>query len=205
MEKKIKLVIVSILITLTSYSQTDKGSQHVGVAGLLIFDLFNFYPENEISGGAININYGIFIRNNLSFGLNIYRAGASNEYGTEAADFHRENQKIRLMGLNSNLRYYHSLSKRILIFTTVSFGFGNYKIETTNLSNLLKVNEGIEKESVGIIMTGVGLNYCVMNNLTLELNIPYIFVKRFSTDPYAENFHTIVPTIGIQYYWNKKE
>ncbi len=204
MEKSIIICFVSILLSFTGYSQTDKGAQHVGVMGIPIVDIFNFSPENEISGVALNINYGSFVRKNLSVGLNIYSAGFSNEYGTEDIDYHRENQKIRLTGLNSNFRYYYSISENINIFSEFSIGFGYYKIETTNLSTSLIMEDGLKKESVLLIIPGVGLNYRIFNNLSLEFNLPYIFVKRFSTDPYAENSQTILPTLGIQYFWNWK-
>ena len=201
--KIIITIIVCILLIHKGYSQTEKASNHVGAFGLPIFDLFNFYPDNKISGGAIRFDYGTFVRSNLSFGLNFYYADVSNEYGTEAADFHSEKQVIGLTGLNSNLRYYHSIGKKTLIFTSISFGFGNYKLETTDLSTFLKVDDG--NESVALLMTGIGLNYFVTKKFALELHIPYVFVNRFSKEPYVENFHTIAPTIGIKYYWNIKE
>lgn len=203
MRHRIIVIMVCILSIHNGYAQTEKASNHVGVSGVPIYDLFNFYPDNKIAGSAIYIDYGIFVRNNLSFGINIYYANVSNEYDTEAADFHKEKQVIALTGLNSNLRYNHSLSEKILIFASISLGFGNYRIETTDLSTSLIVDNS--NESVALLMTGIGLNYFVAKNFALELNVPYVFVNRFSKEPYVENVHAIVPSIGIRYYWNTNE
>jgi len=49
----------------------------------------------------------------------------------------------------------------------------------------------------------LNINYGIMltENFALELNLPYVFINRLSTYQYTEGFHTIVPIIGIEYYW----
>lgn len=202
MRNKIIILIVCLLCMYKGYSQIEKSSNHLGISGLPIYDLFNFFPDNKISGGAINFEYGTFVAKNLSFGFNVYYANVSNEYGTEATDLHREKQIIGLTGLNANLKYYYSLGDKVFVFASVSFGFGNYKYETTNLSNSLIVDDG--NEPVSVLMAGLGLDYFVTKNIALELHIPYVFVNRFSDEPYVEDFHTIAPTIGIHYFWNAR-
>jgi hypothetical protein len=114
---------------------------------------------------------------------------------------HNEEQNIAFQGLNSNLRYNRALTKNISVFGIVSFGFGNYKSVTTNLSTNQQIASG--NEPIAILMTGLGLNYFVTKQIAIELNIPYVFMNRFSNKPYVENFHGIAPMIGIQYYWKK--
>lgn len=203
MGNKMIILMVCLLLLQKGYSQIEKTTNHVGISGLPIYDLFNFYPDNKISGAAVYLNYGTFVTKNLSFGLNIYHAGFSNEYSTEAVNLHKEEQVIGLTGLNSTLRYYQSIKEKLLVFASISAGFGNYKLETTNLSNSVKVSNG--NEPVTLFMAGIGLNYLFSKNFAFELHIPYVFVNRFSDEPYVENLHTIAPSVGIQYYWNRNK
>ncbi|MFK5879164.1 MAG: outer membrane beta-barrel protein [Flavobacteriaceae bacterium] len=195
------VILIYFVIVMPCRAQNDSHSNHVGVGGLPVFDVLNMFPENQIKGGAININYGAMVSENLSFGVNLFYSGVSNEYKTESIDLHKENQEIRIIGISPNLRYYFRIKEKFIIFGLASVGFGNYNEKTTNLMTSEPVNYGDENESIMILTAGLGLNYFLSEKFALELNVPYVFTNRFSKDQYVEDFHTIAPMIGIQYYW----
>ena len=203
MRNKVILIGFCTLFVHQLCAQVGKSTNQVGVSGLPIYDIFNFYPKNEISGGAISVNYGTFVSNKLCFGVNLFYAAYSNQYDTQAKDLHKQKQNNDLMGLNTSLRYYCAIKKNFLVYGVISIGFGINKFQTTNLSTSLIVAK--THEPIALLMAGLGINYFITKNFALELNVPYVFVNRFSYDPYAEHLNSILPTIGIQYYWPYKE
>lgn len=200
MKKRI-LLAMYIGFFSVSYAQTEKGMNQVGLSGVPLFDVLGLYPDNEIAGGAFMANYGTFINDHMSFGVQPYYARAANEYPVEGPSLYRQRQAIRVIGLSAYLRYYYLATPKWWLFGSTSLGFGNYHEETTDLATLRRVNEGNENESVSLLTVGVGVDYWVTSRLALELNTSYAFVYEFSTDPYSEDFHTIIPTLGVQYYW----
>lgn len=195
------IVIIYLILSIPCRAQNDIHSNHVGVSGVPIFDVLNMFPDNQIKGGAININYGTMIIKNLSFGVNLYYSGVSNEYKTESIDLHKEKQEIKIIGISPNLRYQFRVKEKLFFYGLASIGFGNYNEKTTNLMTSEPVNYGVENESILILTAGLGVNYFLFDNFALELSVPYVFVNRLSTDQYVEDFHTIAPMIGIQYFW----
>lgn len=195
------IIFIFLVIIMPCRAQNDTQSNHVGISGIPVFDILNMFPENQIKGGAININYGTMVIENLSFGVNVIFSSVSNEYETESLDFHKENQEIKIIGISPNLRYYLRIKKKFSIFGQASLGFGNYSEKTTDLSTSEPVNYGDANESIMILTAGLGMNYFISEKFALELNIPYVFMNRLSTDQYIEDFQTIAPMIGIQYYW----
>ncbi len=163
--------------------------------------MLNSYPENQINGGAITLNYGIMVSKNLSFGVNLYYSGVSNEYKTESINPQTERQEINIIGISPNLKYHYSIKEKLMLYAQASIGFGNYNEKTTNLTTSQAINYGSENESMVLTMAGIGMNYFFTEKIALDFNVSYVYLNRLSTRQYAYDFHTVAPMIGIQFYW----
>lgn len=181
------------------YCQLEKTTNQVGVSALPIFDVLKLMPNNKISGMAVSVNLGYLAMKNMSIGIQPYYSQVSNSYTSPLGD--KERQDIKLYGLNTYLRYYFVSKEKFLAYSLVSAGFGNSEQKTTNLDTQTLVKYSHTNKSVFTFMLGVGINYFVIKNLALELNVPYINVKYISTDPNDMRFQTIAPTIGLQFFW----
>jgi hypothetical protein len=199
MKKTLLTFILFSIFILKGYCQLEKTTTQVGVSALPIFDVLKFFPDNKISGIAVTGNLGYLGMKNISVGIQPYYAQVSNSYPSGL--FEKEKQEIKLYGLNTYLRYYFIRKEKFLAYSLASIGFGNSEQKTTKVSSLTLVKNSHTDKSVLIIMAGVGINYFIIENLALELNIPYFNVKYISTDPNDIRFQTIAPTIGLQFYW----
>jgi opacity protein-like surface antigen len=199
MRKHLFLFIFFLVFSFKGYCQLEKTTNQVGVSALPIFDVLKFFPDNKISGIAISGNLGYCTINRVSVGIQPYYAQVSNTYSNTL--FERENQGIKLYGLNTYLRYYFISKEKFLIYSLASVGFGNSEQKTVNLSSQTFVKNSHSDKSVFTYMLGIGVNYFILKNIALELNIPYLNVKYISTDPNDNHFQTVAPSIGLQYYW----
>ncbi len=195
------IIFISVISILPTSAQENPTTNHAGIGGIPVFDVLNMFPENQISGAALSVNYGKIIFPNLSFGVNLYYSSVSNEYTSQSMDLHKEQQDIKVLAISPNLRYQFKLSNKFILFGQSSIGFGNYNEKTKNLSNSATINNGDENKSILMVTAGLGANYFVFKNLALELNIPYVYLNRLSSLENVDDFHTIAPMIGIQYFW----
>ncbi len=201
MKKILMSIILSLVLLFNGFSQYEKSSIQVGISALPIYDVLNLFPDNQISGVVVMPNFGFFIMDKLSFGINPYYAKASNSYNSAAIDKHKENQQISLYGLNAYLRYYFITKEKISFYAMFSNGFGDIEKKTTNLSTSAKVDNGYPNKAIYTAMLGVGIDYFVTKKIAIELNVPFIVMRFFSPEQYDSNFNTIVPTLGLQIYW----
>lgn len=192
---------VFLIISVKGKGQENRPSNHIGVNGIPIFDVLNSYPENQINGGAITLNYGIMVSGNLSFGVNLYYSGVSNEYKTESINPQAERQEINIIGISPNLKYHYRIKEKLMLYGQASIGFGNYNEKTINLNTSQAINYGSENESMVLTMAGIGMNYFFTEKVALDFNVSYVYLNRLSTQRYAYDFHTVAPMIGIQFYW----
>jgi len=195
------IAAIFLIISCPCKCQDNSPSNHVGINAVPIFDFLKMYPENQIKGAAIDFNYGKMVSKNISFGVNLYYSGVSNEYKTESIDLHKERQEIKIIGISPNLRYHFRIKKKLILYGQVSLGFGNYNEKTTNLLTSEPVNYGNENESILLMTAGIGMNYFFFKNIALDINVPYIYLNRLSTQQYVEDFHTVAPMLGIQFSW----
>ncbi len=179
------------------FSQLEKSSAQFGVSVLPVLDVFKVFPDNKISGFAVIGNIGFFPIKNLSAGIQPYYGQASNSYSSFF--FEKENQEIKLYGLNAYLRYYFIRKQKFLAYSMASVGFGNSEQKTTLVSTVILVKSPINK-SVLTGVFGAGIGYFIVKNLALELNIQYLNIKYFSADPADKSFHTIAPTVGVEFF-----
>ena len=163
-----KIVFIYLILVMPCRAQSDIHSNHIGVSGVPVFDVLNMFPDNQIKGGAFNINYGTMIIENLSFGMNLYYSRVSNEYKTESFDLHKERQEIKIIGISPNLRYQFRVKEKLLFYALTSVGFGNYNEKTTNLMTSEPVNYGDENESILMLKAGLGMNYFLSEKFALE-------------------------------------
>ncbi len=199
MKKTLLVFILFSNFIFKGYCQLEKTTTQVGVSALPIFDVLKVFPDNKISGIAVTGNFGYLAIKNMSIGIQPYYAQVSNSYTSRLLE--KENQEIKLYGLNTYLRYYFIRKEKFLTYSLASIGFGNSEQKTTNLSSLTLVKNSHTDKSVLIFMLGLGVNYFIIKNLAIELNIPYFNVKYISTDPNDLRFQTAAPTIGLQFYW----
>lgn len=199
---KLSLIIISLAFLANAYSQTEKSTKQAGISVLPIYDILNTYPDNKIAGGAVMGNFGFFVMNDLSIGLMPYYGQVSNKYNISTFDFHEERQDISLYGLNTYMRYYFFKKKKVLVYASASFGFGNIHKQTTNLAIQSLVDYSESDDSVYTILAGLGVNYSLSPRISLELNIPYTVLRHISGQVNDSDFQTIAPMIGVQYNWN---
>lgn len=181
------------------YSQLDKTNNQAGISTLPIFDVLKVFPKNKISGIAFSGNFGYFALKHMSIGIQPYYAQVSNVYTTSLLE--EQKQNIKLYGVNTYLRYYFISIEKFSIYAIAGAGFGNSDQITTNLSPAAFSKNSHTDKSIFTSMLGVGINYFIVNNLALELIIPYINVKYISTGSNDMSFQTAAPTIGLQFYW----
>ena len=198
MKKTLLIFIFISTFIFNAYCQLEKNSTQAGLSALPVFDVFKLVPDNKISGIALTGNYGFFAIKNMSIGIQPYYAQVSNSYTSKILE--KENQEIKLYGLNTYLRYYFIRKEKFLTYALASIGFGNSDQKTTNLSSSAFVKNSHTDKSVLVSVLGIGANYFIMKNLAIELNVPYFNVKYISTDPNDMHFQSAVPTIGLQYY-----
>jgi opacity protein-like surface antigen len=198
MKKLLFTYLLSFIFIVNAFGQLEKKTNQMGISALPVFDVFNIFPNNKISGFAMTGNFGYFAVKNLSIGMQPYYAQVSNSYTSSLLQ--KENQEIKLYGLNTYVRYYFIKKEKFLTYSLASIGFGNSDQKTTILSSPTFPSNPHYNKSTMVFMLGVGADYFIMNNLALEVNVPYFNVKYFSTDPNM-HFQTAVPTIGLQFYW----
>ncbi|MGQ0829247.1 MAG: outer membrane beta-barrel protein [Bacteroidota bacterium] len=186
------------LFLLKGFSQIEKTTTQVGVSVLPVFDILQLVPDNKISGLAVSGNIGYHTIKNMSVGINPYYAEVVNSYPSDYSK-ERERQNIKLYGLNTYLRYYIINRAKFLAYSFISLGFGAFEQKTFNASTRYLIETNINP--VFILQGGIGINYFVTERLALELNIPYTYVNHISTNPDFSYFHTVAPTIGLQFYW----
>lgn len=180
------------------YCQLERNTTQIGISGLPVFDVLKFFPDNKISGVAVTGNLGYLGLKNTSVGIQPYYAKVSNIYTRLSK---KEKQEIKLYGLNTYVRYYFIRKEKFLTYTSASLGFGNSEDRTIDLSSLIPIKNSQSNTSVFVAMLGAGLNYFIIKNLALELNVSYINIKYIATPPYNVRFQTVAPTIGLQFYW----
>jgi opacity protein-like surface antigen len=202
LKKSYLIIILFVFVFYNGYSQLERTTSQVGISVLPIFDLLKFFPDNKIEGLATSVNLGYLTIKKLSVGINPYYAQVSNTYNTTISKANnKEKQAIKLYGLNTYLRYYFISKEKFLAYSSLSLGFGNVEETTTDLSSLTLVKNSHTNKSVLTFLGGLGVNYFVIKNLALELNLSYINVKYISTNPHNINFQTVAPTFGVQFYW----
>lgn len=202
MKKYIFVFLFSLFGLFHGYSQLKKTTTQVGISVLPIFDVFKIFPKNEISGLAVSGNLGYLTVENMSIGILPYYSKVSNSYYTTGSGGGiKEKQNIKLFGLNTYLRYYFISKEKFLMYSQGAAGFGNFEQKTSYVSSLTFTKNTHTNKSVFTFLLGVGANYFVAKNFAIELNVPYLYVNQFSTDPNDKDFQTIAPTIGFQFYW----
>jgi hypothetical protein len=196
-----RILFISI-ISFCFYKGSSQTAIQAGISALPVFDVLNLYPDNEISGAALSGNFGCFLTEDLGFGINPYYGQVSNFYNT---DFHREKEELSLLGMNAYLRYYFISRKKFNAFAIVSAGFGNMRSTRTILtgSGPLADPKTVFNNSVLTFMAGAGVSYFLSRDIALELNIPYAYITHVAESP-APYYQTVVPTFGLQFYWNRK-
>lgn len=193
--------LVYLMIVVPGIGQDKKPSNHIGINGIPIFDVLNSYPDNQINGSAITFNYGVMVSRNLSFGVNLYYSGVSNEYVTESLSPRTERQQINVVGISPNLRYHYRIREKLMLYAQASIGFGNYREKTTDLNTSQPRYYKNDNDSMIMTMAGLGMNYFFSEKIALDLNVSYVYLNRLSSQRYVYDFQTIAPMIGIQFYW----
>jgi hypothetical protein len=181
----------------TSFSQIEKRNTQIGASALPVFDAFNLFPKNQISGIAVMANLGYFPANDLVIGVSPYYAKVKNEYYYPQNTTTKTKEEILLFGMNIYSRYYFLSNKRLSVYPEIAAGFGNLVQKTISGSAYIK--SSTQSSPAISFIGGLGLNCFITNTFSLELNAPYMYVKSV-TGPIE--FKTFAPTIGFQLFFN---
>ncbi|MCW3083384.1 MAG: hypothetical protein JWP12_750 [Bacteroidetes bacterium] len=196
--KKITITFIILYgISFTGLAQFEKGTTQTGASALPVFDVLNIAPHNSISGFGGKANVSFFPVKNLSIGLSPFAAEVKNGYTyTTSLSSLKKEETIKLFGLGMCLRYYVLLNKKFTIYPEFDLGFGNLNTRTSTEGHS-KIKERNTSILVGSL--GIGANYFLTEKVALELNVTYLTVNEFANRP--ENFKTIAPTIGVQFFF----
>lgn len=200
--KKVFICYLFSALILPAKAQKLNAPLQAGVSALPIFDAFKLYPGNDISGLATTVNFGCFIFKNVSFGINPYYGKVTNGYSTAGMNPHREKQDLTLVGLNTYLRYYIINGRKFLFYSILSGGLAHLQTNTTNLLTGQVIENYYSNEPAYTFQAGIGANYFITKNLSLELNLPYTLLNYTApnSEPY---FQTLIPTFGLQFFWGR--
>lgn len=202
MKKTIYGCFLLLIFNFPVFSQTEKGSTQIGVSGLPVYDVLKLFPNNKIAGLALSGNIGQFIAKRWSIGSQPFYAQVKNIYYTTHNYLEtKEQQNIRLLGLNAYLRYNFIAKEKFILYVQGSVGFGNQEQSTTNLMTNIPVRNSRSNQSFLNTQIGLGANYFLIKNLALELNLTYLRLSYFSNTNNISYFHSFAPALGLQYYW----
>ncbi|MEQ8927647.1 MAG: hypothetical protein RLO81_17655 [Fulvivirga sp.] len=152
----------------------QKGTFQVGASGFPVVYLDSSVP----TGYSAKFNCGIFIKNNLSIGFN---------------PFVGKVEDITSFGSLLYLRYYFFNKKRTSVFIDGGIGLGN-----------VRYSESPQFDGyMNSIVLGPGLNYFLSEKLSLEFSLQYARLRNISFPEDTELGNTVLPAIGIQYYFHK--
>lgn len=193
--KKI-LIVFTCLYSLAGIAQIEKGSTQAGISALPVFDALKMFPKNTISGVAVIANLGYFPARDLVIGVSPYYAQVSNSYSYPSNSVNRKTERIKLFGMNIYTRYYLLSKKRLSIYPSVAAGFGNLIIK----EYINNYHYPDDKSVPALSFTaGLGLNCSITKKLSLELNVPYLYVKSVTNNI---EFKTFSPTVGLQLFFD---
>lgn len=193
--KKIIIVLIC-LYAFTATAQIEKHSTQVGISALPVFDALGLFPRNEISGVAVIANVGYFPAKDLSVGISPYYAQVNNSYYYPQYSLTKTTEDIKLFGMNIYSRYYILSKKRISVYPSLAAGFGNLIIrEFVNNQHMPK------DKSVPVLSFtgGLGINCTITKLVSVELNLPYLYVKSVTNNI---EFKSFSPTLGLQFFFD---
>jgi outer membrane protein W len=165
-----------LLSSLSSYSQTEKGTWMLG--GYASTGL-TFESDNNSFGIIVSPGIGYFMSDNLAIGLGIPLL-----LSTE------ENYRYIAYGISPFIRYYFGTPSELMFFVTGSFGIDGWSSkydDTTNSSSSITGK------------AGVGCTYFLNESIGLETILGYTYDKPKDYDPTSG----ISLSIGFQIYFSR--
>ena len=169
--KKLILTCVLCFLYLGITAQIPKKSLQIGVGGLPIYYPINNFP----TGYSLRANIGYFLFNDISLGI---------------IPFSGKVGDISSSGVNSYFRYY-VMHTDISFFIEAGAGVGRLNYENTPQFNgtMMSIN------------FGPGFHYQFKKSWTFELLFQYARLRNISFPDNTSIGHTIIPTLGIQYFF----
>lgn len=182
------------LASLKVSAQIEKGDVHIGVSGLPIVDLFNYYPDNKITGLGVMGQIGFFPHKNIFLGLNPYYAKVKNRYPESGS---MSNENIKIYGINTSLSYYGAITSRFYLSAGVSFGIGVLD-EKKYMDNWRFSRNATHP--VFVVAPSLGVHYFITQKMAFNFNLPLINLKHISYTN-KDNFRTLAPAIGLGFFF----
>jgi hypothetical protein len=192
--KKYLFTLIFLGAAFISLSQIEKRSTQIGISALPVFDAFNLFPKNSISGVAVIVNLGYFPAQDLAVGISPYYAKVRNSYYYPQYSGTKNVEDIQLFGMNIYTRYYFLSQKRISIYPLIAAGFGNIVLKKAVGGAV--VQSSTTSAPALSFTGGLGLNCSLTQRIALELNAPYLYVKSVTN---TLEFKTFAPTLGFQF------
>lgn len=172
--QKIALFIF-VLITITTYGQTEKGKIYIGANSNLNFSSSSSSFENKsinviqsaeninkFSQFNINAEIGYFLIDNLTSGINI-NFSRTNPDDSAAQDIYTISPFVK----------YYFLNGKIKPFARISYGFGKIKDDTFITGNESTFIANRVDTDINALNTGAGLAYFLNNYFSIELIFNY--------------------------------
>lgn len=175
--KKTLLLIISAFIYLGAAAQSTKGTLQLGLGGMPII-----YPNGSlVTGYSVRGNIGYFPINRLSVGL---------------MPFAGKVEDMESIGANLYVRYY-LLNKRFSLFAEGGGGIGSLRYGYAPQFN----------GAMRAFIIGPGFHYQFKSNsqnkLAIECMVQYGRLQNMRFPESTETGHTLIPTVGIQYFIQK--
>jgi len=175
-------------------AQIEKGTVHLGIAGLPIVDVFNIYPDNKITGLGLTGQIGFFPLKNLYLGINPYYVKVKNRYPDMGST---TEETLKIYGINTLIAYYVPLSPKFFIYGGLSLGFG---VQDDQESDAAMITANYATYPIFVVAPGLGIHYFITKTTSLNFNLPLINVNQISYFK-SENFQTLAPTIGVGFFF----
>jgi hypothetical protein len=124
LKKKLFVFFLFCVFSFRGNAQIEKGTTQLGIGVLPIYDVFNLFPEAELSGLAVSANFGYLAIKRMSVGMNPYYAQISNTYKYSSYNTIRtDEERAKIYGLNVYLRYSVISKNKFLVYPSLSCCF----------------------------------------------------------------------------------
>lgn len=171
--KQYVLTLIFLISSLCIFSQQSKGTIQFGIGGLPIL-----YPDHTLpTGYSLKANAGYFVMDGLAVGV---------------SPFSGKVDEISSLGASLYLRYYVNNS-RASFFVEGGVGYGKLKY---------KLNPQVNG-TLNVLNIGPGVHFTIKGKLALEVLVQYANLKNISFPEWTIDGHTIIPTLGFQYFLNR--
>jgi outer membrane protein len=171
MKRKKIAVLILLLTTISSFSQTEKGKIYIGANSNLQANFNSNTYKNDFGSSESNTNSfsisgqaGYFIINNLVIGADI-----STSFSNSKDNSSNYKSTSRTFAIAPLVKYYFS-EKKLKPFIIAKYGFGS---SNSTLTYQNQANSDDSKTSFSIMTLGGGISYFFNSYISVDLGLNY--------------------------------